>query len=231
MHDLRAALRSLLRRPGYPLVAVAILALGLAAAVAVFTYVNGFYQPFPGVDAGRLVRVLGGQTGSLDYRGDAQLRHLWDDSEPVHAHIDAFGVAQIDPPVFEERGADIAQVNTENNARDVALLAGVETQPGPAQEPRAPARHLAGIQAEIVQRQVGLVPEAPQADQQGRDAGENEVVPHPLDVVGVADVRRGARHRVGRPDETVEHRLKGAQELVHQPSLSICARLTRSAAP
>ncbi len=58
-HDLRAAIRSLVRRPFYPLVAVAILALGLSAAIAVFTYVNGFYQPFPGAEASRLVRLFG----------------------------------------------------------------------------------------------------------------------------------------------------------------------------
>ncbi len=59
MHDLHAAIRGLLRRPYYPIVAVTILALGLSASIAVFTYVNGFYQPFPGVDAKRLVRVFG----------------------------------------------------------------------------------------------------------------------------------------------------------------------------
>ena len=58
MHDLRASIRSLRSRPFYPIVAVGILALGLSASIAVFTYVNGFYQPFPGVDANRLVRVF-----------------------------------------------------------------------------------------------------------------------------------------------------------------------------
>lgn len=59
MDELRAAVRGFLRRPFYPLVAVAILALGLSASVAVFTYVNGFYQPFPGVDTEGLVRLVG----------------------------------------------------------------------------------------------------------------------------------------------------------------------------
>jgi len=59
MHDLRSSVRTLRRRPFYPLVAVIILALGLSTAIAVFTYINGFYQPFPGVDAKRLVRVFG----------------------------------------------------------------------------------------------------------------------------------------------------------------------------
>jgi predicted permease len=58
LHDLRSFFRSTRHRPSYPLVAVGVLALGLSASLAVFTYINGFYQPFPGVDAGRLVRVF-----------------------------------------------------------------------------------------------------------------------------------------------------------------------------
>ncbi len=59
LHDLRSSVRSLGRRPFYPLVAVSILAIGLTAAIAVFTYINGFYQPFPGANAKGLVRVFG----------------------------------------------------------------------------------------------------------------------------------------------------------------------------
>ncbi|MGB5294079.1 MAG: hypothetical protein WBP34_03920 [Thermoanaerobaculia bacterium] len=57
-HDLRAAIRNIRRRPLIPIVAVTILALGLAACVAVFTYINGFQQSFPGVEARGLVRVF-----------------------------------------------------------------------------------------------------------------------------------------------------------------------------
>jgi hypothetical protein len=59
MYDLRSSIRGLRRRPFYPVVAVGILALGLSASIAVFTYINGFYQPFPGADARRLVRIFG----------------------------------------------------------------------------------------------------------------------------------------------------------------------------
>jgi len=57
-HDLRAAIRNIRRRPLVPIVVVTILALGLAACVAVFTYINGFQQSFPGVEARGLVRVF-----------------------------------------------------------------------------------------------------------------------------------------------------------------------------
>ena len=64
-HDLRASIRGLLRRPAYPIVAVGILALGLSAGMAVVTYVRAFYQPFPGVDDDRLVRVFGAEDDDL----------------------------------------------------------------------------------------------------------------------------------------------------------------------
>lgn len=55
------ALRQLRRRPLYPTIALVILSLGLAAAIAAFTYINSFSQSFPGVDPERLVRVFGAE--------------------------------------------------------------------------------------------------------------------------------------------------------------------------
>ena len=59
IHDLRASVRSFRRRPFYPVVTIAILAIGISAAVAVFTYYNGFSQPFPGVENEGLVQIFG----------------------------------------------------------------------------------------------------------------------------------------------------------------------------
>jgi len=59
IHDLRASVRGIRRRPLYPLVAVAILAIGISATVTVFTYFNGFYQPFSGVETKGLARLFG----------------------------------------------------------------------------------------------------------------------------------------------------------------------------
>ncbi len=58
LFDLRWSLRGLRHRPGHALVVVGVLALGLSAGLAVFTYINAFYQPFPGVDDQGLVRVF-----------------------------------------------------------------------------------------------------------------------------------------------------------------------------
>jgi len=59
LSDLTSSIRSLRRRPVYSIVAVGVLALGLSAGIAVFTYINGFYQPFPGVKTDRLIRLFG----------------------------------------------------------------------------------------------------------------------------------------------------------------------------
>jgi predicted permease len=59
MHDIRAAINNIRQRPFYAVLAVGTLALGLTASIAVFTYVNAYYQPFPGVDADGLVQVFG----------------------------------------------------------------------------------------------------------------------------------------------------------------------------
>lgn len=56
--DLRGALRALMRRPGYALMVIATLALGIGAATAVFTLIDGvMLRPLPYPDADRLVLI------------------------------------------------------------------------------------------------------------------------------------------------------------------------------
>ncbi len=59
LHDLRSAIRGLRRRPLTSAITVTIMALGLGASVAVFTYINGFAQPFPGADPDGLMLLHG----------------------------------------------------------------------------------------------------------------------------------------------------------------------------
>ncbi len=79
-HDLRFALRSLARSPGFTLAAALVLAVGIGAAAAMFVLVDGFYfRGMPGVaDARRLVDVrttlAGRVTGDMSYPDFADLR-------------------------------------------------------------------------------------------------------------------------------------------------------------
>ena len=51
-------LRPLLRRPADPLLAILVLAVGLATSIATLTYIRAFEQPFPGVEPEGIVRLF-----------------------------------------------------------------------------------------------------------------------------------------------------------------------------
>ncbi|HSG07329.1 MAG TPA: ADOP family duplicated permease [Longimicrobiales bacterium] len=55
--DVGDGLRQMKRHPGFTMMAVATLALGLSTSTAVFTYVNAYSRPFPGADAEGLHQV------------------------------------------------------------------------------------------------------------------------------------------------------------------------------
>src|SRR5215475_207486 len=100
--DLRYALRSLARHPGFALAAVATLALGVGANTAIFSVVNAvMVRPIPGLsDPGRIVwitHVDGGRARRvsypdvLDYRARQDLFSDVAAVDEVPAHISRGG--------------------------------------------------------------------------------------------------------------------------------------------
>jgi predicted permease len=95
-HDLLAALRNLRRRPLFAVLAVTVLTLGLSASTAVITYIGAFFEPFPGVDHDRFVRIFGIETEEpytdvsfLDYEDYAEAAESFDGLAAVQPYYAA----------------------------------------------------------------------------------------------------------------------------------------------
>src|SRR5688572_25331361 len=79
LDDFRLAVRSVARSPGYAVIAVVTLALGIGATTAIFSVANGvFLRPLPYPNAERLMEPLtifaGGSQGSFSYPDFEDLR-------------------------------------------------------------------------------------------------------------------------------------------------------------
>src|ERR1700754_5087840 len=75
--DIRYAIRQLLKNPGFALVAVATLALGIGAAAAMFGLIQGvLLSPPPYADPDRLVRMTPARTDGQPYEGRPSLAQV-----------------------------------------------------------------------------------------------------------------------------------------------------------
>ncbi len=77
LHDIRVSIRALLNRPGFTLVAVATLALGLGATTALFSVVYGvLLRPLPYPDSGRIVSIWQTARNNPGPNPDGSVSHL-----------------------------------------------------------------------------------------------------------------------------------------------------------
>jgi hypothetical protein len=75
MQDIRYGVRTLIRTPGFTLIAVAVLALGIGANAFVFSVANAFFlRPLPVADPSAIVRVYSGRYSNTPYRSYLELR-------------------------------------------------------------------------------------------------------------------------------------------------------------
>jgi putative ABC transport system permease protein len=104
--DLRYAARALLRTPGFTLVAVVVLALGVGATTALFSVINAvLLRPLPYPDSDKLVRVWSAmptngvpRSGSAlpDFRAWRGENHSFEEMGAYHGMV--YNLAGVDPP-------------------------------------------------------------------------------------------------------------------------------------
>jgi putative ABC transport system permease protein len=90
IQDLRFGIRTLFKSPGFAVVAVTTLAIGIGANAAIFSYVDGILlRPSPYADVARMVRVLEKPPGG-GRNGISTLNYLdWEKQNTVFEHMTA----------------------------------------------------------------------------------------------------------------------------------------------
>src|ERR1044072_5835324 len=101
INDIRFAMRSLLKRPGFSAIVVLTLALGIGANAAVFSEINAvLLRPLPYRDADRVVPLWQNNTKAGNARNETSPANFIDWKEPrnsfdARAGIEPFGFSLV----------------------------------------------------------------------------------------------------------------------------------------
>ena len=95
LQDLRYAVRTLLKKPGFALIAVATLAVGIGANTAVVSIVNAvLFRPRPVAQPERLVELYVGDAGNPYHAGSYQDFLIFRDQPEIFSGLAAYSVEQ-----------------------------------------------------------------------------------------------------------------------------------------
>ena len=179
LNDIRYGIRSLLKRPGFTVIAMVTLALGIGANTAIFTIVNAMlFRPRPVAQPERLVELYVGDAGS-PYQAISYPDFLvFRDQPEILSGLAAYHIEQ-----FKLGGAeDVEQVWGEVVSGNYFELLGVNAMKGRTflpQEDQTPGTHpVAVISYGLWQRRFGANPAV---------VGQTINLNHqPLSVIGIA---------------------------------------------
>ena len=179
LQDLRYAVRTLLKRPGFALIVTITLAVGIGANTAVFSIVNAMlFRPRPVAQPERLVELFVGDARNPYQTGAYQDFLIFRDQHEIFSGLAAYSVEQ-----FKLGGAeDVEQVWGEAVSGNYFDLLGVSAARGRTflpEEDQNPGTHpVAVISHGLWQRRFGADPAV---------IGQTITLNHqPLNVIGVA---------------------------------------------
>ena len=110
LQDIRYAVRVLRRQPGFALIVVVTLAIGLAANAAVFAMIDGMlFRPVPAVDFDRMVQIFSTNVSQGRDRGDVSAPDLFDWQERA-ASFDRLATIEFWEPSLSDRANDPERV-------------------------------------------------------------------------------------------------------------------------
>jgi predicted permease len=171
IQDLRYGLRQLRRSPGFTLVAVATLALGIGANTAMFSVVNSvLLRPLPFLQPDRIVQILKQYKDGTGSSVSVPLFNYWRDHNQVFENVTAFGVLPI--------GLNLANSGEAERVPGVRVMAGffrvLGIQPALGREFLREEDSVGGPHAVVLSN--GLW--------QRRFAGDTNLLGHPITING-----------------------------------------------